>query len=232
MQRLFVEDALTEGAELTLPPDQAHYLCHVLRLQAGSDVALFNGRDGEWRATIASSRKGAVSVAVETQLRPQAASADLWLAFAPLKRDATDLVIRQATELGVSALLPVLAERSNTARINAERWAAITREAAEQCERLDLPELRQPVRLLDLLAAWPATRLLAAGIERGGPQPVPRAAGGLLIGPEGGFAPAELAALRAAPFVAPLCLGPRVLRAETAVAAGLALLQAEAWSTS
>ncbi len=232
MQRLFVEHALQDGAELILAGPQAHYLGHVLRLSAGDTVALFNGRDGEWCARLGDARRGAMAATVVTQRRAQQPTPDLWLVFAPLKRDATDLVVRQATELGVSTLLPVFAERSNTARINAERWASIAREAAEQCERLDLPEVRPPARLLDLLAGWPADRKLAAAIERAGPLAAPADAGALLIGPEGGFAQAELAALRAQPFVAPICLGPRVLRAETAVVAGLALLQGARWSTS
>ena len=149
-----------------------------------------------------------------------------------LKRDATDLVIQKATELGVSAFLPVFSARTNAARVNLDRLAAIALEAAEQSERLTLPKILPPVPLFDVLANWAPERVLAAAIERGGPAPIPEPAGALLVGPEGGFAPAELDALRAARFVSPICLGPRVLRAETAVIAGLALLQGRFWSTN
>jgi 16S rRNA (uracil1498-N3)-methyltransferase len=152
--------------------------------------------------------------------------------FAVLKRDATDLVVQKATELGVSALLPVFSARTNAARINLDRLSAIAREAAEQSERLTVPEVRAPAPLPDLLARWPSERGLAAAIERGGPARIPHGSGALLVGPEGGFAAAELDALRAARFVSPISLGPRILRAETAVIAGLALLQAEGWSTN
>ena len=229
--RVFVEAALAQGAEVEATEAQAHYLTGVMRLGQGDEVRLFNGHDGEWVARIASAARGRAILLAERLARPQAASADLWLVFAPLKRDATDLVVRQATELGVSALLPVFCARSNTGRIKAERWEAIAREAAEQCERLDVPEIRTPVDFFDFLGTWPEARKLAAAIERGGPAPMPLAAGALLVGPEGGFAGPELDALRAARFVSPVCLGPRVLRAETAVIAGLSLLQAASWST-
>jgi 16S rRNA (uracil1498-N3)-methyltransferase len=202
-----------------------------MRLAAGERVRLFNGRDGEWCARIEEIRRDKARVAVEAQTRPQATEPDLWLVFAPLKRDATDLVVQKATELGVSALLPVFTARTNAARINADRLVAIAREAAEQSERLTVPEVRIPTKLFDLLAAWPEGRLMAAAIERGGACPIPRA-GALLVGPEGGFAMAELDALRAARFVSPISLGPRILRAETAAITGLALLQGEGWSTT
>jgi len=229
--RLHVPGELAAGLSFSLSPEQAHYLGAVMRLSAGDRVSLFNGRDGEWSARIEEIRRDKGRVAVETQTRPQAPEPDLWLVFAPLKRDATDLVVQKATELGASALLPVFTARTNAARINADRLAAIAREAAEQSERLTVPELRSPVPLFDLLAAWPAERRLAAAIERGGPAPIPLATA-LLVGPEGGFAPAELDALRGTRFVTPISLGPRILRAETAVIAGLALLQGADWSTT
>jgi 16S rRNA (uracil1498-N3)-methyltransferase len=226
--RLFVPAVLAEGAAAGLSPGQAHYLRHVLRLGAGDPVRLFNGRDGEWAAVLgASARDGAEAVAVRP-LRAQAPEPDLWLAFAPLKRDATDWLVEKATELGASALLPVFTERAVAGRVNLERLRAIAVEAAEQCERLSVPELRPPVRLGALLDAWPRQRRLAVAIERSG-APLPAApAGGLLSGPEGGFTGAELDAMRARPFVVAVSLGPRILRAETAVIAGLALLQARA----
>ncbi len=232
MLRLWVPSPLAAGRDVEASGNQAHYLAHVMRRATGDVVLLFNGRDGEWRARIAQLGKRSALLTPESQVRGQAPGADLWLAFAPLKRDATDLVVRQATELGASALLPVLTERTNTARINQDRLLAIAIEAAEQCERLSLPEIRPPVSLPALLAAWPEGRLLAAAIERAGPAAPPTEAGALLIGPEGGFAPAEIDALRRTRFVAPICLGPLVLRAETAAVAGLALLQGRRWSTS
>lgn len=220
------------GGTVGLSAAQAHYLGNVLRLGAGACVKLFNGRDGEFLARIASVGRGAASVAVEDCLRGQAAGPDLWLVFCPLKRDFTDLVVRTATELGVSAIRPVFSARTNVGRVNVERLSAIAVEAAEQSERLTVPEISPPTPLADLLGAWPTERLMAAAIERTGPAPVPEHAGALLVGPEGGFSQAELDALRGARFVAPICLGPRVLRAETAAIAGLALLQGRAWSTN
>ena len=233
MQRIYIAASITIGAELVPSEAQAHYLANVLRLAPGAAVAVFNGVDGEWLARIGVLRRGRAMLAVERELRPQRPSPALVLAFAVLKRDATDLLVRQATELGVTALLPVTTARTNATRINEDRLSAITREAAEQCERLDLPSLAPLTDLAGLLAAWPPGRMLAVALERARPQPPPPAeAHALLIGPEGGFAAAEADALRRAGFVRPISLGPLVLRAETAVVAGLALLQAPSWSSN
>ncbi len=232
MQRIYIAAPITIGAELVPSEAQAHYLANVLRLAAGAAIAVFNGQDGEWLARIGALRRGRAVLAVERELRPQRASRELVLAFAPLKRDATDLVVRQATELGVTSLLPVTTLRTNAARINEDRLAAITREAAEQCERLDLPRLAPLTDLAGLLAAWPPSRPLAVALERTRPAPPAGEARALLIGPEGGFAAAETDALRRAGFVRPISLGPLILRAETAAIAGLALLQAPCWSSN
>jgi 16S rRNA (uracil1498-N3)-methyltransferase len=197
-----------------------------MRRAAGDPVLLFNGAEGEWHARIAALRKDRAEFAVSRLVRPQAPEPDLWLVFALLKRDATDLVVRQATELGVSVIQPVLTARTNAARANLERLAAIATEAAEQSERLTVPVLHPPVALAQLLARWPADRRLAVAIERG-EHPGHARAGALLVGPEGGFAPAELDDVRRRPFVSPISLGRRILRAETAAIAGLALLQAQ-----
>ena len=225
--RLHVPDDLYAAAEITPTPAQAHYLGTVMRRAAGDAVRLFNGRDGEWLAAIVHLRRDRATLVVRERLRAQAEEPDLWLAFALLKRDATDLVVQKATELGVSALHPVLTARTNAARANLQRLAAIATEAAEQSERLTVPELTGPVTLASLLAGWPPERPLFAAIERS-PAPAPRAAGpaGLLVGPEGGYAPDELELIRRHPFVIPASLGPHVLRAETAAIVGLALLQA------
>jgi 16S rRNA (uracil1498-N3)-methyltransferase len=232
MVRLFVADALAGGSQIDATPNQAHYLATVMRRAEGEQVILFNGRDGEWVALLSGLKRDRARFLVQAQTRAQAAEPDLWLLFAPLKRDATDLVVQKATELGVSALVPVITARTNAARVNVGRLTAIAIEAAEQSERLTVPEIRMPAPLADILAAWPPGRRLAAALERAGPSPIPSPAGGLLVGPEGGFAPQELDALRRASFMAPISLGPRVLRAETAAIAGLALLLGAGWSTT
>jgi 16S rRNA (uracil1498-N3)-methyltransferase len=226
--RIFVADDLAAGASITGSKAHAHYLANVLRRAVGDRLHLFNGRHGEFAARIATLHRGHVEFAIETQLRPQASEPDIWLVFAPLKRDQTDLLVQKATELGAAALHPVLTERTNTARLNLDRLQAIAVEAAEQSERLTIPTLHPPRPLRDLLADWSPDRILAAALERTeGPPPV--AQGALLIGPEGGFSPQELDVLRAAPFIQPVSLGPRILRAETAAIAGLAMLMARHW---
>jgi len=226
--RLYVATPLVAGDTIAASPQQAHYLGSVMRRGPGDAVSLFNGRDGEFSARIEALRRDRASLLVERQLRSQAAEADLWLAFALLKRDATDLVVQKATELGVSVLLPVITERSNTHRVNPSRLASIAIEAAEQSERLTVPRIDPPRPLADLLAGWPADRRLILAAERiDAPRITPlRGKAALLVGPEGGFAPMELDAMRRHPFVTAVSLGPRILRAETACIAGLALLQA------
>jgi 16S rRNA (uracil1498-N3)-methyltransferase len=226
--RLFVEQPLQPGAVIAASPGQAHYLFTVMRRRTGEALRLFNGRDGEFVGRIGAIKRDRAELAVETRLRAQAAEPDLWLAFALLKRDATDLVVEKATELGVAVLLPVITERGNVARSNPERLSAIAIEAAEQSERLTVPTLHPPQRLPDLLARWPDDRRLFVAVERStapGLRPSADKAA-LLVGPEGGFTPAELDLLGRHPIVSMVSLGPRVLRAETAAIAGLALLQA------
>lgn len=226
--RLHVPADLAPGTTIAGSPAQAHYLGTVLRHRPGDSVLLFNGRDGEWQARIADLRRDRLTLAVESQRRMQAAEPDLWLIFALLKRDATDLVVQKATELGAAALWPVFTERTNAARTNQDRLAAIAIEAAEQCERLTIPTLHPPRPLPELLATWPPQRPLYAAIERSAAAMLCPATGpaALLVGPEGGFSQTELDAMRRHPFVTPASLGPRILRAETACVAGLALLQA------
>lgn len=227
--RLFVAAPLAAEQELAATPAHAHYLGSVMRRSAGDNVHLFNGRDGEWRAEITAIRKDRAVFRVLDRTRAQEPEPDLTLVFAPVKRDATDLIIEKATELGVSRIAPVFTERTNTARLNLDRFTAIATEAAEQCERLTVPSIDAPIRLFDLLAAWPASHRLSAAIERSNaarPVPAPGPAA-LLVGPEGGFTPQELDALRRLAFVEPIGLGSRILRAETAVIVGLALLQSQ-----
>jgi 16S rRNA (uracil1498-N3)-methyltransferase len=226
--RLHVDVALTAGAAVEATEGQAHYLGSVMRRAAGDPVHLFNGNDGEWASRIASLSRGKATFAVERLVRPQSGDADLWLIFAVLKRDTTDLVVQKATELGVSGLLPVFTERTNAGRVNLDRLRAIATEAAEQSERLTVPVLRPARPLHESLAEWPAGRPLFVALERVDAQPLMPASGpaGLLIGPEGGFGPRDHAVLDRCRFVRPVSLGPRILRAETAAIAGLALLQA------
>jgi 16S rRNA (uracil1498-N3)-methyltransferase len=226
--RLFVPDTLEAGATLAASPAQGHQLGTVMRLAAGEVVRLFNGRDGEWLARFRPQGKGRASLDLEDRLRTQVAEPDLWLAFAVLKRDATDMVVQKATELGVSAILPVFARRSVAGRVNLDRMRAIATEAAEQCERLTVPIVAEPVTLTALLHGWSAARPLYAAVERRALRPIAPTASpaGLLVGPEGGYAPEEVELLSRHPFVESVSLGPRILRAETAAIVGLALLQA------
>lgn len=219
-----------------LPGQAAHHLVTVLRTRAGARVALFNGRDGEWAARLTEAGRKAAELEVEDRLRPQAAEADLWLVFAPVKRAATGLIAEKATELGASRLVPLRTRRTVAGRVRTERLEAIAREAAEQCGRLSLPEIAEPVLLEALLARWPGGRRLFFCDEAGGAQPLLAAAIGedgeagggraLLVGPEGGFEAVERAALWDHPACRPVSLGPTILRAETAAIAALAVLRA------
>jgi 16S rRNA (uracil1498-N3)-methyltransferase len=234
--RLFVDQDLRAGGEIQVDSDRAHYLRHVLRLERGAPVDLFNGREGEWRSRLVAVAKGHATLAIEQQLRPQTSERDLWLVFAPVKRTRIDAIAEKATELGVCALIPVVTQRTAVDRVNVERLRAIAIEAAEQCERLSVPEVRPPVTLGKLLAEWPADRRLLLCAEAGAARPIAEAlrahADGIaapwavMIGPEGGFARSELDALAKLPFVMPVGLGPRILRADTAALAALACWQA------
>jgi len=226
--RLFVTDALRAGVDITPSVAQAHYLGTVMRQGVGDQLRLFNGTEGEWLARIAAIRKDKATLTVESELRPQAPEPDLWLAFAPLKRDATDFVVQKATELGASALLPVFTERTNTARVNLDRLRATAVEATEQCERLTVPEIHPPVPLATLLANWPRNRALFVAMERDETTPLLPTDGpaALLVGPEGGFSTQDRVLMEKTVACIGVSLGPRILRAETAAIVGLALLQA------
>ncbi|WP_119418019.1 16S rRNA (uracil(1498)-N(3))-methyltransferase [Desertibaculum subflavum] len=225
--RLFVEAELAVDAEVALSPAQAHQLASVLRQAPGDVLRLFNGRDGEWLATIESlTRKAAVARAGE-RLQPQPVEAEISLCFAPIKQSRLDWLVEKATELGAGRLVPVITRRTQVPRINRDRLRAIAIEAAEQCERLTVPDIDPAVPLERFLVGWPAGRPLVTCIERAD-APLLRAAVppppfGILIGPEGGFAPEEVAALLERVDVKPVSLGPRILRAETAGLAALAM---------
>jgi 16S rRNA (uracil1498-N3)-methyltransferase len=232
--RLFVSADLVAGQPAALDEGQAHYLRSVLRLAPGDRVALFNGRDGEWAATLAALSKAAGEATPEIQLRPQRAEDGPWLIFAPLKKDAMDFVIQKAVELGCGALLPVFTKRTQSQRVRVDRLRAQAIEAAEQCERLTAPEVREAQPLNALLAQWPTDRRLFVMAERGVAAPAARVFTenpgpcALVVGPEGGFDRSDLDALAALPLSTAVSLGPRILRAETAVAAALAVWQAVA----
>jgi len=226
--RLFVETKLSAGALVRLAEAQAHYLGRVMRCAVGDEVKLFNGVDGEFAARIEEFGRREAGLRVAAQTRAQETEPDCWLCFALLKRQKTDLVVEKATELGVSRIQPVITARTQADHVNLERLRAIAIEAAEQCERLAVPEIFAPAALPALLAGWPADRKLFVADERRD-APVLRFASdpaALLIGPEGGFTDAEVAAIGANPKFSRVSLGARILRAETAAIAGLALLLA------
>ncbi len=237
-QRLFVEDDLTEGARVAPTTDAQNYLLNVLRLRQGDAILVFNGRDGEWRATIDMVSKRAAALRVEQRLREQTAPGDLDYAFAPLKQARLDYMVQKATEMGAARLTPVLTKRTQMRRVSAHRLRANAIEAAEQCGLLTIPETLEPVDLDRYLAGLDPQRLLVFCDEdapltnaletlRGKgadlPAPPPLA---VLIGPEGGFDETERAMILSRHNVLRLSLGPRILRADTAAVAALALIQA------
>ncbi len=229
--RLFVDAPIAAGGELPLESAQSHYLGTVMRLAPGDTLAIFNGQDGEWRAAIATLRRGAGSLLAEAQTHPQQAAAGPWLLFAPVKSSRTELLIEKATEMGVSELWPVSTQYSQSKRVKLERYRAHAIEAAEQCGRLNVPEIHPPATLAALLEAWPADRRLMFCDESGGPPALetlskaPPAPWAILIGPEGGFSAEERADIRSRPYSVAISLGPRTLRAETAAVAALSLWQ-------
>lgn len=233
LPRLYIVTGLAAGSEVDLEMGQSHYLRSVLRLGRGAAVAVFNPAGGEWLCRIAEIGKSVMRLTVERQLRTPGPEADLWLLFAPIKRTRLDWLVEKATELGVSALLPVWTAHTQAERVNLERLRARAIEAAEQSERLSVPELRAPEKLERLLAAWPPERRLIVCDETGGGEAFGDAAtrlspgpAALLVGPEGGFDQRELDAIEKLTFVTRVGLGPRVLRAETAALAALAVYQA------
>lgn len=235
LPRLFVDETLSKGAALTLEGPPANYLANVLRLGPGAEIKLFDDRTGEWLAEIGEAGRKRVSLSVTRHLRGREPVPDLWLLFSPIKRGRIDWLVEKATELGVARLVPVLTRRTVVDRLNLDRLRAHAVEAAEQCERTALPELVEPRKLGALLAAWPAERALIFADEAGG-EPLAAAPGpaAILIGPEGGFTEEERSAIRAMPQARPVSLGPRILRADTAALAAVALWMRSAgdWNSS
>jgi 16S rRNA (uracil1498-N3)-methyltransferase len=231
--RLYVEASLGDGARVELNEGQAHYLLHVMRAKVGDLLALFNGRDGEWRARIVAVRKRGCVLECEALSAPPREVPDLWLVFAPIKKTPADYVVQKATELGVRVLQPVLTRRTIARRVNLERMRANAVEAAEQSGRTDVPEVRDLADFERLLAAWPAERRILFCDEAGEAQPIARALRdappgpwAIFTGPEGGFDPTERERLRDLSFVVPVSLGRRILRADTAALAALSVWQA------
>ena len=238
--RLYVADDLAAERRIALASGQSHYAMRVMRLGVGDAVALFNGRDGEWLGRIDSARRGGCVIVPVERRRAQAASPDLWLVFAPVKRVRIDYMAAKATELGVSALWPVLTRNTAVSRVNVGRLQANAIEAAEQCGRLDVPAVTAPADFDAMIAQWPAGRRILLCDESGAAPPLAEVLAGIaadagggspgpwavLTGPEGGFARSELDGLAKLPFVSPAGLGPRILRADTAAVAALACWQA------
>jgi 16S rRNA (uracil1498-N3)-methyltransferase len=231
-QRLYVETSLQEDALLILDQAQTHYLCNILRLKTGNRILVFNGRDGEWSATLSAQRRTA-SLLVGSKMRVQTTPSDLHYVFAPLKAARLDYMVQKAVEMGVSLLQPVLTRHCQVARVNSERMRANAIEAVEQCGILSLPQVKPPLTFDRFLAEREPARLLIfcdesaevtnpiAALANG-----PRSPLAVLIGPEGGFAEDERALLLKQPNVVRVSLGPRILRADTAAVAALTLVQA------
>ena len=232
MPRLYVNQALTAKSLIMLNPEQSHYLCHVLRQKIGSMLTVFNEVNGDWLAILIEVKKKQVVIKVDSQQKLPVLTPPLWLAFAPLKQEATNLVLEKATELGVTHIQPLWMEHSNTQRLNQDRWQKIVMEAAEQCERQDVPTILSSLKLTAFLENLPANIHWFMALERSH-QPcllkaLETANGkkwGFIIGPEGGFSATEQHILLHHPSIHPITLGTRVLRAETAALSALAVAQ-------
>lgn len=233
LQRLFVPQDLAAGAAIELDRDQSHYLAHVLRMAEGGELLVFNGRDGEWSARVETVGKKAVRLAVGALTRPQPPLPDMVYAFAPLKVGRLDYLVQKAVEMGAGALQPVVTQHTQMPKPSVDKIRANVIEAAEQCGVLAVPAVCQPIKLDRMLGEWEADRRLIFCDEdasTNNPLPALQAISerklGLLVGPEGGFSDDERRMLRALPYVTAIPLGPRILRADTAAVAALALIQA------
>ena len=236
--RLFVDSKLTNGQHVDIKEEQSRYLSSVMRLDVGDKILLFNGKDGEFVAQLQKVGKKSVEVKVLEQTREFVGAEDIWLMFAPIKKDRTDFVIEKATELGVKKIIPTITRYTITDKAKKERFEAQAIEASEQSRRLDVPEIDNAVKLEDVLQNWDESRTLFFMDETGkGRSAIEefsahKGKAALLIGPEGGFAEEELENLRSKSYAQAVSLGPLILRAETAVAAALSIWQATAGSWS
>ena len=229
--RLFVANDIEADAEIALAPAQAHYLMHVLRLSEGAEILVFDGKNGEWRAEIVKARKAACCIKMLQKVREQTAAQDVHYAFAPLKQARLDYMVQKATEMGASVLRPVITAHTVVPRLNLEKMRANAIEAAEQCGILTVPSIDPPVKLEALLKACQKSRTIVFCDERAAIAPPLEAIAKLrehkitaLIGPEGGFSVSERELLLSKAFVCPISLGPRIMRADTAAVAVLALV--------
>ena len=234
--RLFVADDLGPGGRLTLDRDQTTYLLSVLRLKADDSVILFNGRDGAWLAKIVDPHRKGVSLELGVQTAHQTPPSDLWYGFAPLKTGRLDYVVQKATEMGAGIIQPVMTRFTQVRRLKRDKLVANVIEAAEQCEVLTVPEVGDEIELANLLSSWRDVhglrRLVVCDEAAASASPIEQLAWlqglpvGVLIGPEGGFADEERELLLSQSYVVPISLGPRILRADTAAVAALAVVQA------
>jgi len=228
--RLYVDQPLGEGQTVSLSKEQAHYLFGVMRLGLGSVISLFNGRDGEWDGEIAEAGKKAGRLDCIKQTKPLQLPPDLWLIFAPIKKDRTDFIVEKATEMGAARIMPVQTDFTNSGRVKQDRLQAHALEAAEQCGGTFVPEVCDLQKLGRLIDHWPEGRKLMFCDEAlvGAAQTLGAAEGGpwaILIGPEGGFSPSERKRLQGLDYAHAVSLGPRILRADTAAVAALTVWQ-------
>jgi len=230
--RLYIPSPLFTGAEANLEENQSHYLQHVMKLKVGDTVNCFDNQSGEYKCEIIAIGKKQVSIKVLNQEKPYKQVPDIWLLFAPVKKDNTDFIIQKATELGVRKIIPVITRYTISERVKTERFEMQAIEASEQCRRTDIPEISDAVKLEDVLKNWDPSRTLYYMDETLNGEAVGKAFASasapcaVLVGPEGGFSESELQTLRKASFAKGVCLGPRILRAETAVVAALSCWQA------
>ncbi|WP_413711035.1 16S rRNA (uracil(1498)-N(3))-methyltransferase [Rhizobium sp. Rhizsp82] len=233
MQRLFIDAPLSANAAVEADSDQYNYLANVLRMSDGAEILVFNGRDGEWKATLAFPTRKRILLTPIEQTRPQPAPSDLHYLFAPLKVGRLDYLVQKAVEMGAGLLQPVMTQHVQGKITNLDKLKANVIEAAEQCGILGIPDVAEPVKLFDLLDGWSGHRRIIycdEGDAGQNPLPLLSAIGekklALLVGPEGGFSEEERARLRSLDFVTAIPLGPRILRADTAAVAAMAVIQA------
>jgi len=228
MIRLYLPIQLSSDRIVELPKEQAHYLANVMRKKTGDEIAVFNGKDGQWQAHIADISKRNCSLTIAGQTKKQKPEPDLWLCFAPVKNAPLAFIAQKATELGIAKLIPVITGHTITSKVNTDRLRANVIEASEQCERLTIPQVEEPIKLEHLLSKWDSSRKLILCDESGGGKPYKTALAdekeqkhAILIGPEGGFAQSEFENLRKQPYIIPVGMGPRILRADTAALAAI-----------
>ena len=217
--RLFIDGELKKDVQVTLTDNQHHYLLHVMRSHVGDNVLLFNGQEGEWLAVVSeiSKKKTVLSVVENTRLQSEEELSDVWLCFAPIKKDNMEFIIQKATELGVSVLQPVITRRTVVGKVNPDKMRLQAIEAAEQCERLSVPLIKDAITFDNLLKKFDSERILYYLDERGEGRDLKlQDKSAYLVGPEGGFDADELKKLRSFAFASPVHLGRRILRAETA----------------